>query len=211
MATLLEVLGEELGTQVQQKIDAYNGNIQDKSKHARFTDLSEGKFVSVEKYNAEHTKLSETESLLTAANQEIKSYKDMDIDGIKAKAGEWETKYNADMAAMQQKLETQDKKYAAEKFISTQGLRSKMAQEAAVGRLMDLDYKDGSFVGAKELMEKLKAEDPDSFAPEEPENKTKGPQSWVRPTGRNVQKPITQSEEKAYLDSKYKDNPFYGK
>ena len=164
-----------------------------------------------EKYNAEHTKLSETESLLTAANQEIKSYKDMDIDGIKAKAGEWETKYNTDMAAMQQKLETQDKKYAAEKFISTQGLRSKMAQEAAVGRLMDLDYKDGSFVGAKELMEKLKAEDPDSFAPEEPENKIKGPQSWVRATGRNVQKPITQSEEKAYLDSKYKDNPFYGK
>lgn len=37
---------------------------------------------------------------LDTATDEIKSYKDMDIDGIKAKAGEWETKYNMKLSEL---------------------------------------------------------------------------------------------------------------
>ena len=41
---------------------------------------------------------------LADATTEIQSYKDMDIDGIKTKAAEWETKYNTDTAALRQQL-----------------------------------------------------------------------------------------------------------
>ena len=36
---------------------------------------------------------------LNDANTEIQSYKDMDIDGIKQKAADWENKYNTDTQA----------------------------------------------------------------------------------------------------------------
>lgn len=214
MATLLDILGEELNAQVEAKINEHNANIEDKLQHVRFTDLSEGRFVSVEKYNAAQTKLSDTEALLNTANDEIKSYKDMDIDGIKAKAGEWETKYNTDIADMQDRLDMQEKSFAADKFLSEQGFKSKLAQKAAASELMKLDFKDGTFVGADEFIKGLKEDDPDSFTVEkdpEPEPEPpKGPQRWTRPTGR-ASKPFTKSEEQSYLDAKYKDNPFYGK
>lgn len=47
---LRELLGEELFGQVDAKIQEHNSKIEDKLKHVRFVDLSEGGFVSKEKY-----------------------------------------------------------------------------------------------------------------------------------------------------------------
>lgn len=52
---------------------------------------------------------------LEEANKSIQSYKDMDIDGIKAKASEWETKYKTDTKALEDKLTAQSYGYAVEK------------------------------------------------------------------------------------------------
>ena len=41
---------------------------------------------------------------LTEANEKIKSYTDMDIEGIKQSAKDWETKYNTDTQALKDKL-----------------------------------------------------------------------------------------------------------
>ena len=41
---------------------------------------------------------------LTTANDTIKSYKDMDIEGVKAKADEWESKYNTDTQTLKDQL-----------------------------------------------------------------------------------------------------------
>ena len=46
----IELLGEELAGQVQAKIDAYNAEQKDGSKKVKFVDLSEGGYVSSEKY-----------------------------------------------------------------------------------------------------------------------------------------------------------------
>lgn len=213
MATLLEILGEDLNAQVEAKINEHNAGIEDKLQHVRFTDLSEGKFVSVEKFNATQTQFTDTKALLDTANAEIKSYQDMDIDGIKAAAGQWEDKYKTDIQAMQDKLDNQEKAFAADKFLSGQGFKSKLAQKAAAGDLMGLEFKDGAFVGAEDFIKKLKEEDPDSFVAKDPDPEPeppKGPQSWTRPTGRS-KRPMSKTEEQSYLEKKYANNKFYGK
>lgn len=47
---LQELLGEELYSQVQKKLDEVNGNQPDKLKHVRYADLSEGEYVSKAKF-----------------------------------------------------------------------------------------------------------------------------------------------------------------
>ena len=49
--TLKEVLGEELYTQVDAKINEVNAAQPDKTKHVRFVDLGEGGYVSRVKYD----------------------------------------------------------------------------------------------------------------------------------------------------------------
>lgn len=65
---LKELLGEELYKQVQAKIDEKNSTEADKLKHVRYTDLSEDKYVSKEKYDSELEKLN---GLITGNDTEI--------------------------------------------------------------------------------------------------------------------------------------------
>ena len=59
------------------------------------------------KVTALETERDGLKTQLSDANTAIQSYKDMDIDGIKQKASEWETKYNTDTQALQDKLDAQ--------------------------------------------------------------------------------------------------------
>ena len=86
---LRDVLGEELFGQVDAKIQEHNNGIEDKLQHVRFVDLSEGGYISKEKYQSLETKANGLETQLGEANNTIKSYKDMDIDGIKQSAADW--------------------------------------------------------------------------------------------------------------------------
>ena len=55
---------------------------------------------------------------LSAANTTIQSYKEMDIDGIKAKAGEWETKYNTDTQALKDQLAATEYGFAVKEAVA---------------------------------------------------------------------------------------------
>ena len=50
---LNELLSPELYAQVQARIDEVNKDQPDKTKHVRFADLSEGGYVSAEKFTAQ--------------------------------------------------------------------------------------------------------------------------------------------------------------
>ena len=113
---LRDVLGEELFGQVDAKIQEHNNGIEDKLQHVRFVDLSEGGYISKEKYQSLETKANGLETQLGEANNTIKSYKDMDIDGIKQSADDWEKKYNEDTKALNDQIESDRKMFAAERF-----------------------------------------------------------------------------------------------
>lgn len=203
---LKELLGEELFAQVDAKVQEHNSGIQDKKKHVRYADLSEGNYVSMEKYTEKETELSGVKQQLSEANRQIKSYTDMDIEGIKKSVADWQTKYNQDTTALQERITGLQKESAAKEFLSGKGLKSKLAKQAALSGMMQLEYKDGQFVGADDYLKKLKEEDPDSFTEE---NKDKGPGNWVRGNSGQKKSPTVVSDEEAYLKRKYGNNKYF--
>lgn len=72
---LEELLGSELYAQVQEKLDAVNSKEPDKLKHVRYADLSEGNYVSKDKYADLETSLAGKNSELEKANRLIEELK----------------------------------------------------------------------------------------------------------------------------------------
>ena len=69
----------------------------------------------LEKYKAENEGLK---TQLSEANTQIQSFKEMDIDGIKASAEEWKTKYETDTKARNEKIAAKDYGYAIKDCMS---------------------------------------------------------------------------------------------
>lgn len=210
---LKELLGEELYAQVETKINEHNGKEPDKLKHVRYVDLSEGGFVSKEKYQASETKAKGLQTQLNDANTEIQSYKDMDIDGIKEKAADWEIKYNADTKALQDQIDQQAYDFAAERYMGGYKFSSELARKAALSEFREKKFQlqDGKFLGADDFMKQMKESNPAAFVDEEDTNQNQSRyQTFVRGTS-NTFKPQTIAEEKAILDQKYSNNPYYRK
>ncbi len=167
--TLKELCGEELYAQVEEKLNEVNGKIADKKDHVRFADLSEGAYVAKEKFDAKVSELSGVKKQLEDANNEIQSYKDMDVDGIKKSVTDWEKKYEKDTAALKKQMEEQD--YAHQKDMFFSGVKFS-SNAAKVGMMAEFDkqkfqLKDGTFVGAEKWLEDQKTSDAASFVTEE--------------------------------------------
>lgn len=208
---LREALGEELFAQVDAKLNEINGAADRKDNPVKFVDLSEGNYVGKENYTRLQTENAGYKTQIAEANKEIKSYREMDIDGIKTKAAEWEQKYNADTAALNKKLDDQKKSFAAERYLDGQKIKSPLAKKSILADFLSQDMKfkdDGTFEGAEEYMKKIREQYPDDFEPEEnldnkPEKKT-----WVRGTHGSYKPGITSSEE-SYRKQKYGNNKYY--
>ena len=204
---LQELLGDELFSQVDAKIQEHNKGIEDKLKQVRFVDLSEGGYVSKEKYGELDTAKKGIEKQLKDANATINSYKEMDIDGIKKSAEDWEKKYNEDTQKLNQQIENDRKTFAAERYIADQKIKSPLSRKAILQEFLaqNLEFKDGAFSGADEYMKGVREKYPDEFEQED-ENKPQK-KTWVRGT-QGSYKPKTVSEEQAYYEKKYGKNKY---
>lgn len=104
---LEELLGDDLYSQVKAKIDEKNGAEPDKLKHIRYADLSEGKYVSKEKYDSELEKLqgliSGKDTEIGNANKLIEELKKASKgdEGMQQKISE----YEAETLRLQKELE----------------------------------------------------------------------------------------------------------
>lgn len=213
--TLQELLGEELYAQVDAKIQEHNNGIKDKLKHVRFADLSEGGYVSKEKYLSEKTRADGLEGQLKDANATIESYKGMDIDGIKKSADEWKTKYETETANLQEQMKQQTYDYEAERYLSKYKFSSELAKKAALAEFREKKFQlqDGSFLGADDFMKQMKEANPTAFVNEEHQNSQSQQQryqAFVRGASGGY-KPQHVTDEKAYMDQKYGNNPYYRK
>lgn len=107
---------------------------------------------------------------LSDANTAIQSYKDMDIDGIKKAAADWETKYNADTQALKDQLKGVQYNHAVESAVSGIKFTSASAKKAFVSDLTakGLTLQDGKLLGLDDFTKGYKESDPGAFAPDEP-------------------------------------------
>ena len=92
-----------------------------------------GKDIEAQK-NTVSTLTTERDGLKTqldTTRSEIQSYKDMDIDGIKAKAADWEAKYNADTQKLKDDFAAAEYSVTANTYIN----QDVSTLAAAVGKM----------------------------------------------------------------------------
>jgi len=147
-------------------------------KALKLVNLADGGYVSKEKFDAKETELSGLREQLTAANDTIKSYTEMDVEGIKKSVADWEKKYNDDTAALNQRIADNERAYQEELFLRGYKFSSKAAADGIKAEFVKrkFPFEDGSFIGGKEFMDKLMADDDykaafvvDAPAPADPE------------------------------------------
>ncbi len=131
------------------------------AKDIKLANIADGGYVSKEKHDAKITELNGVKQQLDEANSTIQSYKDMDIEGIKQSAANWESKYNADTAALNQQLADQDRAYRRDLFFKDYKFSSPFAEEGVKAAFDKQEFKlvDGEFMGAKDYMNKLMTDD----------------------------------------------------
>ncbi len=149
----------------------------DADKTIKVIDLNAGGYVSKDKFDAKDTELKGVRQQLTDANTTIQSYKDMDIEGVKQSAKDWETKYNTDTQALKDQIAAQARSHAEDMFMSGYQFTSKAARNGVLAdfraKKFTLD-ENGVFQGGKEYMESLMKQDDykGAFVSEEKEPET---------------------------------------
>lgn len=90
---------------------------------------------------------------LSDANAAIQSYKDMNIEGIKQSAADWETKYNTDTQALKDQLESIKYGYAVENAVGNLKFTSESAKKAFLAELTakKLPIQEGKLLGLEDF------------------------------------------------------------
>lgn len=129
------------------------------------------------------TERDDLKTQLSNANTEIQSYKEMDVDGIKQKISDWETKYDTDTKALQEKLAKKDYDHTVEKMVEGLKFSSTSAKKAFTNDLIakELKIENNSLLGFDDFVKEYKESDPGAFVPEEDPGAKKKP-SFGSPT-----------------------------
>ena len=180
---LSEILSPELYAQVQAEIDKVNAGQADKTKHVRFADLSEGGYVSVDKFNAQ----------VNGLNQQVKDLqgqlasRDTDITGLQEKLTAatadasklvevqqqltgLQAKYTRDQKDWETKTTKQRKEFMVRERANGLKFTSEAAKRDFLGQANVKDFQlDGeTLIGYNEFFDKYKADNPTAFVEEKP-------------------------------------------
>ena len=129
----------------------------DGDKDISLVNLKAGGYVSKDKFDAKEIELKGVQAQLTSANEQIKSFEGQDIEGIKNKVSEWETKYKTDTQKLQDQLAAQARSHAEDMFMAGYQFTSKAARNGVLAELRAKDFKieNGELLGAKDFMTSL--------------------------------------------------------
>lgn len=109
MEFLKEILGEELYKQFEEKVNVYNSDEKNKEKLIKLVNLTEGGYVSKDKYTSLETDLTGKDAELTKANdliEELKKSTGKD-EGLQQKITDYETEI-ATLKAENETLKTEN-------------------------------------------------------------------------------------------------------
>ena len=173
---------------------------------AKFVDLTEGNYVSKQKYDNEIgqrdnqiTTLNET---ITQRNNDLKNLqatlKDVgDLEELKTASknlSDLQKKYDKDMKAYKQQLSQQEYEFAVKDFANSKNFTSNAAKRDFIQSMLakDLKIEEGRIIGAEDFVELYSKDNADAFVVPKNESDTK-PQ-FTQSTGDNTPKKLTLSE-----------------
>jgi len=110
-------------------------------------------------------KLTDTEGLLENANNEIKGYKEMDIESIKKSANDWEQKYKD--LEKQKKEEEYERKI--DSYISGLNMNDEVHAEKLKSQIKEkeLKFEDDKLIGGDDIVKSYKEKYPHVFGNEQ--------------------------------------------
>lgn len=157
---------------------------------AKFVDLTEGNYVSKQKYDNE---ISQRDTQITTLNETISkrdedlqalqtTLKDAgDIDALKKASRDLsalQKKYTEDTESYKQRLAHQEYEFAVKEFANSKNFTSKAAKRDFVQSLLakDLTLEDGIIIGAEDFVKAYSKDNEDAFVKkEDPKPKFAGP------------------------------------
>lgn len=170
---------------------------------AKFIDLSEGAYVSKNKYaedlQAKDTEIEGLKTTITTRDTDLKDLKKQlkdagtDADKLSKLSGDLEQlqgKYDVDTKALQQKLEQQAYEFAVREFAGTKKFTSNAAKRDFINSMiaenLKLDKDDSSIiVGADDFTTKYSNNNSDAFVVEEGQPEPPKPQFVASTSGDN--------------------------
>lgn len=129
------------------------------------TETPQAHVYSEAEYNALKVQLDTAKSQLDTANAEIQSYKDMDIDNIKASVAEYKQKFEqseADRKAFEHKTKL-------DAYVKTLGLRDDIYEQHVTNLLLEkgLQFDGDKLIGGDDVVKAFRANHESAFTPTE--------------------------------------------
>ena len=127
----------------------------------KLVNLKDGGYVSQDKFDSKETEINGLRKQLEDANKTIKSYEEMDVEGIKKSVKDWEEKYKTETEALSTQLKAKEREYQQDLFLRNYKFSSKAAAEGVKAEFLkrDFPFENGKFLGATEFIEGLMADD----------------------------------------------------
>lgn len=200
---LNELLSPELYAQVQARIDEVNAGQTDKTKFVRFADLSEGGYVSVDKYTAQtealRTQITDLQGQITQRDADI-----ADLNGKLTATAQNEatklteaqnalaamqTRYETDRQAWEQKDHERAYGFMVKEKASSLAFTSPAARRDFIREATEKQFQiDGnSLLGYDDFVTKYKADNPGAI--KEPEDPEKANPTIVLPQNKQQAQP----------------------
>lgn len=175
----IEVEGKNLPKEVIDKIMELNGN-------------------SINELKKENDKLkTEKEGLetqLTEANSKIESFKEVDVEKIKAEVNEWKEKYETDTKNLKDSLTQKDYDYKINELANGLKFSSNGAKKSFINDLKEkgLKLENNTLLGFDDFVKSYRENDPSAFIKEDSKQET------FTSTGESHNE--SSSNEDAYID-----------
>lgn len=180
---LSELLSPELYAQVQAEIDKANAGQTDKTKHIRFADLSEGGYVSVDKYNSQVNTLSQQvkdlQGQITQRDTDITGLQEQltaaqadatKLSDVQTQLSSLQSKYTKDQQTWERNAAKQRKEFMVREKAGDLKFTSAAAKRDFIGQANGKDFQlDGeTLMGYEDFLSKYKADNPGAFVEEQP-------------------------------------------
>jgi hypothetical protein len=157
-----------------------------KADNAKFTDLSEGKYVSKSKYDddlgARDNSISQLNDTIAQRDTDLESLKTQlasagtDADKLSKLQADFDTlqgKYTSDMQAYQQQLASQRYEFAVKEFANSKKFTSNAAKRdftsAMISANLKFDADKGKILGAEDFVTSYSEDNADAFVTEQPQ------------------------------------------
>lgn len=150
-------------------------NLLKENKDINLVNAANGEYVKKELMEAKTAELDAIKNQLKEANTTIQSYKDMDIESIKASADQWKNKYETETQELKNNLAKQAYEFAAKEYLGGFEFLNSRVKDSVVKEFLEKGFKleDNKFLGADDWIKNLKETEPEVFKSSVEE---KGPQ-----------------------------------